>query len=201
MLRSLCQLFQRSGLAAGTALLFDEARRSLSLMSVKQQKVACENLLSVINHCNNGDFPGTMFLYAVMTEFFVDFASNYPALQQRCGPSTRIPLNALQGIPETDLLRKIGHKVAEIYAVAHELKFKDGKTLDRNLRTLAAASIMRSGGTGARRLMVRTSVQMLHDLREKGLRVLTAEDAERLMENAKEELGAADATQVNTEGE
>src|SRR5688572_870803 len=66
MLRSLCQLFHRSGLAAGTTLLFDEARRSLSLMSVKQQKVACENLLSVINHCNNGDFPGTTFLYAVM---------------------------------------------------------------------------------------------------------------------------------------
>jgi hypothetical protein len=75
MLRSLCQLLQRSGLATGTVLLFDEARRSLSLMSSKAQKVACENLLSVINRCNSGELPGTLFLYAVMPEFFTDFAA------------------------------------------------------------------------------------------------------------------------------
>ena len=31
-LRTMCQLFQRSGLAAGTVLLFDEARRTLTLL-------------------------------------------------------------------------------------------------------------------------------------------------------------------------
>jgi hypothetical protein len=62
-LRSLCQLIQRSELAAGTVLLFDEARRSLSLMSSKAQKIACENLLTIINRCNSGELPGTLFLY------------------------------------------------------------------------------------------------------------------------------------------
>lgn len=46
-LRSMCQLLQRAELAAGTALLFDEARRSLSLMSSRAQTIACENLLTV----------------------------------------------------------------------------------------------------------------------------------------------------------
>ena len=110
-LRSLCQLLQRSELAAGTSLLFDEARRSLSLMSGKAQKIACENLLTVINRCNSGELPGTLFLYAVMPEFFTGFATAYPALQQRCGPGTRINLEALHGIKEVDLLRMIGERI------------------------------------------------------------------------------------------
>ena len=77
---------QRSELAAGTAFLFDEGPPILSLMSSKAQKLACENLLTVINRCNSGDLPGTLFLYAVMPEFFTEFATAYPALQQRCGP-------------------------------------------------------------------------------------------------------------------
>ncbi len=201
MLRSLCQLFQRSGLATGTVLLFDEARRSLSLMSVRQQKVACENLLSVINHCNNGDFPGTVFLYAVMPEFFTDFATQYPALQQRCGTSTRIRLNSLQGISESELLRQIGYKVAEIFAVAHELSSAPSDFLDKNLRVLGSACIQRSMETGARRLMVKTCVQMLNEGRDSGLAPLTPESAERMMEGVREELRETDATQVSTEGE
>lgn len=201
MLRSLCQLFQRSGLAAGTVLLFDEARRSLSLMSVRQQKVACENLLSVINHCNNGDFPGTVFLYAVMPEFFTDFATQYPALQQRCGTSTRIRLNSLQGIHESELLRQIGRKVAEVFAVAHDMNSTPSNLIDENLKILASVCIQRSMETGARRLMVKTCVQMLNDGRISGLVPLTAESAERMMEGVREELRQTDAVHVNTEGE
>jgi P-loop Domain of unknown function (DUF2791) len=201
MLRSLCQLLQRSGLAAGTVLLFDEARRSLSLMSVRQQKVACENLLSVINHCNNGDFPGTAFLYAVMPEFFTDFATQYPALQQRCGASTRIRLNNLQGLSESELLRQIGHKVVEIYGIAHELKVEDAEVVDGNLRVLAGACIQRSMETGARRLMVKTCVQMLYDARENGFTALAPDGAERLMEGVREELRQVDSKRVSTEGE
>src|SRR5262249_51463751 len=55
-LRSMCQLIQRAEMAQGTALLFDEARRSLSLMSVRAQKIACENLLSLINYCSRGQY-------------------------------------------------------------------------------------------------------------------------------------------------
>jgi hypothetical protein len=201
MLRSLCQLFQRSGLAAGTVLLFDEARRSLSLMSVRQQKVACENLLSVINHCNNGDFPGTVFLYAVMPEFFTDFATQYPALQQRCGTSTRIRLNSLQGYPESELLRQIGLKVAEIYSVAHELTSIPTSLLNANLKILAATCLQRSMETGARRLMVKTCVQMLNEGRDSGFTPLTPQITERMMEGVREELRGADAEKVGVEGE
>ena len=49
LMRSMTQLIQRSGLALGVVLLFDEARRTLSLMSSKQKAVACENLLNVVN--------------------------------------------------------------------------------------------------------------------------------------------------------
>ena len=80
MLRSLCQVLQRSGLAAGTVLLFDEARQVLSLMSTKGQKVACENLQNVINRCNSGELPGTMFLYGVMPDFFTNFATQLSRL-------------------------------------------------------------------------------------------------------------------------
>jgi len=110
LMRSMCQVIQRSGLASGTVLLFDEARRSLSLLSTKSQKIACENLLSVINGCNDGKLPGTMFIYAVMPEFFTNFAVAYPALLQRCGPNTRIRLNEISGIKETDLLILIGER-------------------------------------------------------------------------------------------
>lgn len=136
MLRSLCQLLQRSGLAAGTVLLFDEARRSLSLMSSKGQKIACENLLTVINKCNSGDLPGTLFLYAVMPEFFTQFATNYPALQQRCGPSTRINLEELQGIGETELLRRIGERITQVFRIAHETP-DDSMALSQNLGSVA----------------------------------------------------------------
>jgi hypothetical protein len=201
MLRALCQLFQRSGLATGTVLLFDEARRSLSLMSVRQQKIACENLLSVINHCNAGDFPGTVFLYAVMPEFFSDFATQYPALQQRCGPSTRIRLNSLHGISESELLRQIGQKIAQIFTVAYECSSIPATDLDKNLRVLASACIQRSMETGARRLMVKTCVQMLSELRDGGFAPLTQEGAERLLEGARDEGREGYAIQISGQGE
>ncbi len=136
-LRSLCQLIQRSELAAGTVFLFDEARRSLSLMSSKAQKVACENLLTIINRCNSGELPGTMFLYAVMPEFFTEFATAYPALQQRCGPATRINLESLQGLKELDLLQMIGEKITEIFQVAYDDAPKEVAVLKDNLKCVA----------------------------------------------------------------
>ena len=129
-LRSMCQLLQRSGLAKGTVLLFDEARRSLSLMSNKAQKEACENLLSVINHLNSGDLPGTLFLYGVMPPFFTDFAPRYAALQQRCGPATRINLETIKGINEIDLLFQIGQRITSVYECADGTPKGDRGVLD-----------------------------------------------------------------------
>lgn len=201
-LRSLCQILQRSELAAGTALLFDEARRSLSLMSSKAQKVACENLLNVINRCNSGELPGTLFLYAVMPEFFTEFATAYPALQQRCGPGTRIDLEALQGIKEIDLLEMIGRKITEIFGIAYDDAPREEKVLSSNLSCIAEQALRHTMvGSGTRRLLVISWVRALQQFRENSLQSLTAEDAEMLIQGAKQQLDASDIEAVAAEGE
>jgi len=201
-LRSLCQMIQRSEFAAGTVLLFDEARRSLSLMSSKAQKVACENLLTIINRCNSGELPGTLFLYAVMPEFFTEFATAYPALQQRCGPSTRINLESLQGIKELDLLQMIGNKITEVFRIAYEDAPADGEQLKANLRCFAEQALRQTMvGSGTRRLMVSSWVRALQGFRETGLRPLSKDDAQAVMDGVKEQLEATDSKAVVAEGE
>jgi hypothetical protein len=202
-LRSLCQLIQRSELAAGTVLLFDEARRSLSLMSSKAQKIACENLLTIINRCNSGELPGTLFLYAVMPEFFTEFATAYPALQQRCGPATRINLESLQGLKETDLLKMIGEKITEVFRTAFaDDTPKDDALLKANLHCVAEQALRQTMiGSGTRRLLVSSWVRALQQFREAGMRKLSAEEAQRITEGVKQQLTASEAESVVTEGE
>jgi hypothetical protein len=203
MLRSLCQLLQRSGLAAGTVLLFDEARRVLSLMSIKAQKVACDNLLSVINRCNLGELPGTMFLYGVMPVFFTDFAANYPALQQRCGPATRLKLNALANIKEPDLLTQIGQRITGIFRVAYPDFPEKVDFLDEDLK-LIVSEVDRQGrftGTGTRRLLVKGWVQVLCSVRDGRTGGLTRDGAAKLLAGVSEELKWTEAATVEAEGE
>jgi len=200
-LRSLCQLVQRAGLATGTVLLFDEARRTLSLMSSRSQKIACENLLSVINRCNADELPGTLFLYAVMPEFFTGFATNYPALQGRCGPASRINVDTLQGTKEIDLLLQIGKRINSIAREAYDDAPDEGPTLDANLRLTADRVYRKAHGAGTRRLFVRTWVSALRDMRENGTREFVVEDVAKLMTGAIDELSAAEESQVLGEGE
>ena len=200
LLRSVTQLLQRSGLATGTVLLFDEAGRILS-MSMKSQKQVCENLLSIINHCNNGDFPGTMFLYAVMPEFFTSFATAYPALQQRCGPATRINVNVLQGTNELDLLRGIARKVLEIHCEAYGWSPTGAVPIDAQLGHVAAASLRHAMGAGARRLLVKTTVQVLDQFRDRGVFEVSESEATALANGAAEELKAKKTAIVDSEGE
>ena len=200
LLRSMCQLLQRSGLATGTALLFDEARRSLSLMSSKSQKIACENLLTVINKCNSGDLPGTLFLYAVMPEFFTDFADRYAALQQRCGPGTRYKLNTLQGINELDLLQQIGQRILSLFDIAHPAVALGGQepaTHAANLKVVAEHALRVSMGGGTRRLMVKTWTQLLNDMVDTGVRKLSAADVESVITGVRQELATVDAAGVS----
>lgn len=201
-LRSLCQLIQRSELAAGTVLLFDEARRSLSLMSSKGQKVACENLLTIINRCNSGELPGTMFLYAVMPEFFTEFATAYPALQQRCGPATRINLESLQGLKELELLQMIGEKITEIFQAAFDDAPQDNAVLKDNLKCVSEQALRQTMvGSGTRRLLVSSWVRALQQFRENGIRNLTVDDAQRILEGVKQQLETVDGESVESEGE
>lgn len=202
MLRSMCQLVQRSGLAAGTVLLFDEARRSLSLMSSKAQKVACENLLTVINRCNSGDLPGTMFLYAVMPEFFTDFATAYPALQQRCGPSTRFNLEAIDGVKEQELLRQIGERIEAVFRIAHEAFPAADPVLLKNRTAVVTGTLQETMvGSGVRRLFVKTWVRALQEFRENGVRPFAEDDVARLIAGASDELRQEEAQDVAQHGE
>ncbi len=201
LLRSMCQLLQRSGLAAGTALLFDEARRTLSLMSSRGQRVACEGLLSVINGCNDGKLPGTIFVYGVLPEFFTQFADNYPALQGRISVSSRIRINTIEGIPETELLLKIGRRIAQIFDAAYSFAVPDSPALDENFRRLATAAILETAGTGTRRLFVKTCVQMLSNARKRGFERLDAAGVEKLLAGASDELRGSEAAAVAQAGE
>jgi P-loop Domain of unknown function (DUF2791) len=201
LLRSLCQLLQRSGLAAGTVLLFDEARRVLSLMSSKSQKVACENLQSVINRCNLGELPGTMFLYGVMPEFFTNFAALYPALQTRCGPATRVKLELLANIKEPDLLTLIGQHITDIFRVAHPEFPEQVGFLDEDLKLTVNEALRQLGGTGTRRLLVKGWVQVLNSVRDGRTGGLTRNSAEKLLAGASEELQGIESSMVEAEGE
>ena len=171
-------------------------------MSSRAQKVACENLLTVINRCNSGDLPGTLFLYAVMPEFFTEFATAYPALQQRCGPGTRIDLEDLQGITEAELLREIGGKITTVFRVAYDDAPVESEVLVSNMgcvvnRTLRQAMV----GSGTRRLFVGTWVRALQHFRDNGVQPLSEDDADRLMEGARQQLDALSAEAVASEGE
>ncbi len=72
-----------------------------------------------INRCNSEELPGTMFVYAVMPIFFTDFAVLYPALQQRCGPNTKINLEADSAEREIQLLQRIGSKIVAVFKIAY----------------------------------------------------------------------------------
>lgn len=201
LLRSVCQLLQRSGLAAGTVLLFDEAGRTLSLMSPKSQKKTCENLLSVINHCNSGEFPGTLFLYGMPTDFFT-FADNYPALQQRCGPATRINLNELQGLKELDLLKQIAKKVAKLFSFAYDFPLPSAEHLLPSLDNLAMKTLGGNPmGSGTRRDLVKSCVAYFDRMREGDSEILDPTQAEALLATVREELATMDRNTTNADGE
>src|SRR5262249_10927540 len=148
--------------------------------STKAQKIACENLLSVINRCNSEELPGTMFVYAVMPEFFSDFATNYPALQQRCGPNTKINLDTLAGVNEEELLQRIGEKILSIFRVAHEAVELGDMVVKKNIGLIARESLRKTMGSGTRRLFVKTWTDALQRSREDGMQALTSEDVELL---------------------
>ncbi|MCX7392534.1 MAG: DUF2791 family P-loop domain-containing protein [Planctomycetales bacterium] len=204
-LKSVTQLLQRSGLATGTILLFDEARRTLSLMSTRGKKEACENLLTIINSCNEAAFPGTMFLYAVMPEFFTDFATQYPALQQRCGDATRIKINRFEGQPEPEVLAAIADKIRHVYWTAYELaSVSDGQqaALANAFSQLAQSALRDSMGAGTRRLLVRTTVEYLDRFREDGkLADLSAAAADSMSKQCGEELDTAAVKFQSSDGE
>ena len=136
-----------------------------------------------------------------MPEFFTDFATAYPALQQRCGPATRINLNSLKDLKELDLLVQIGKRILQVFRTAYDDAPGDEKLLGNNLKVVAEQVLKQTMGTGTRRLLVKAWVQVLQEARENGLRPLSPEQLEQLMEGARQELEAADAETLVAKGE
>jgi len=73
--------------------------------------------------------------------------------------------------------------------------------LQENLAVLALTCLRLAAGTGTRRLMVKSCVQMLHEARANGLREMKSTDMERLIGGVREELTNKVQDEVATEGE
>lgn len=168
MLRNLCQLVRELGYQ-GLVLLFDEGQRMVSMMSSRSQKYACENLLSVINHCGDEDLPGALFVYSVTPDFLENVVPRYAALHQRLEAPTvfsernpfsaRIDLDELD-MPGEELLGAMGDKILEVFEVYKGRTF-DRDLQKRNIRTLARSCYEQTLSVNQRRVFVKTLVAHL----------------------------------------
>jgi hypothetical protein len=137
-----------------------------------------------------------------MPDFFTGFATSYPALQQRCGPNTRINLEELQGVKEENLLKDIGRKITSIFLVAHPDTDLDDDVVKKNLATVARETIRHSMvGSGTRRLFVKTWTDLLSDARDSGMQTVEAEHVERLIEGANQYLASKEQEEAASDGE
>src|SRR5690606_11774971 len=116
-----------------------------------------------------------------------NFATAYPALQQRCGPATRINLNSLEGIDEQELLVRIARKVAQLYELTYDVPLLDKPSLEQNLKTIADAALRETMGTGTRRLLVKSCVEHFDAIRDEA-QELSVCDASRMIVAAVDDL-------------
>jgi len=168
MLRNLCQLVRELGYQ-GLILLFDEGQRMVSMMSARSQKYACENLLSVINHCGDEELPGALFVYSVTPDFLENVVPRYAALHQRLeAPSVfsernpfspRIDLDELD-LPGEELLAAMGEKILGVFEVYKGRTFDHGLQ-QNNIRSLARRCYEQTLSVNQRRVFVKTLVAHL----------------------------------------
>ena len=200
MLRCLCQMMVALGFA-GTALLFDEVDRNLSV-SAKRSQVVGDNLRQVIDLCGRHQLPHTLFMYAVPPEFMRVVVPDYPALHQRLKSPVALSVRSPQAVmidlerldlEPADLLRAVGERVLEVFETARGVEL-DRTRQDMNARLLALAATEAFFEVNHRRLFVKTWVDLLHQQAAEGERRLTAEEAARVILGGHEALTAAGAT-------
>lgn len=199
MLRCLTQMIVSLGLK-GTALLFDEVDRTLSV-SARRSQVIGDNLRQVIDLCGRHQLPSTLFMYAVPPEFMRNVVPDYPALYQRLKSpvplSVRSPqavlidLEKLDLLPE-DLLFRLGERLVGIFEVAR------GVSLDRpiqvhNARELARACVDAYFEVNHRRLFAKTWVDFLFRQSVDGERALEPGKAVELVLSGYDALSSAPA--------
>ena len=188
MLRCLTQMTVALGFP-GTALLFDEVDRNLSV-SARRSHAIGDNLRQVIDLCGRHQLPNTLFLYAVPPEFMRNVVPDYPALYQRLRSpmplSVRSPQAVLIDLERLDLepealLTKVGGKVVEVFEAARGVQL-DRALQETNARNLAKAATAAFFEVNHRRLFVKTWVDCLHGQLVDGEQPLSEAGARALIE-------------------
>lgn len=187
MLRCLTQMVIAFGLP-GTALLFDEVDRNLSV-SAKRSHIIGDNLRQVIDLCGRHQLPNTLFLYAVPPEFMRNVVPDYPALYQRLKSpvplSVRSPQSVLIDLERLDLgpeamLEQLGMKILEVFETARACRF-DRVLQAENAKMFAMASAQTYFEVNHRRLFVKAWVDALFAQLVDGERSFDTKDATALI--------------------
>jgi hypothetical protein len=188
MLRSLTQMLHAVGYT-GTALLFDEVDRTLSVSNRRIQVIG-DNLRQVIDLCGGNRMPNTLFVYAVPPEFMRSVVPNYPALQQRIASpiplSHRNPQGVVINLEELDLepqafLEALGAKLVTVVEVARGVTFSRANQA-ANASRLARMCVSREFDVNHRRLFVKAWLQWLQAQLLDGERVATDDDLAPLVQ-------------------
>lgn len=175
LMRSLSQFVKSIGYT-GLILLFDEAERSLSVVTTREKRIVLDNLRQIVDECGNNRLPSCMIFYAVPDEHQLldERFQVYEALRQRLSgtlsrfnPSgVKIDLEKIGGEPIL-FLQELGRKLCSIYQIAyHPIKF-DERLLERMIDSFAQeAFAQRYADIGYRRIFVKSLIHGLHILRE-----------------------------------
>jgi hypothetical protein len=191
LLRSLSQWVSELNYA-GLVLLFDEAERSLSIASAREQRIAFDNLRQLIDECGNGRFPSVLILYAIPDErqLFDDRLEAYEALRQRLSgviskvnPSgVRIQLEELE-ISPLEFLGELGRKLAILYQTSYQKPVLDEGLIKKTIETFAQEAYEeRYADIGYRRVFVKSIIQAFHLLRQTQ-RPIPPEKAQQIIRN------------------
>lgn len=168
MLRSLTQMITALGFA-GTALLFDEVDRNLSVSARRSQAIG-DNLRQVIDLCGRHQLPNTLFMYAVPPEFMRTVVPDYPALFQRLKTPVPLSVRSPQAVlidleqldmPPSALLEAIGTRLIDIFKAARDVQFNTALQ-QQNAKILGEACVNTQFEVNHRRLFVKTMVDFLH---------------------------------------
>jgi hypothetical protein len=187
MLRCLTQMMVALGVS-GTALLFDEVDRNLSV-SAKRSHAIGDNLRQVIDLCGRHQLPNTLFVYAVPPEFLRNVVPDYPALYQRLRSPVALSVRSPQAVlidlerldlEPAELLQQIGEKLVPIFERARGVAL-DRARQSRNAKVLAKAAVDAYFEVNHRRLFVKAWVEFLHRQMVDGEVDLTGEEATALV--------------------
>ncbi len=183
MLRCLTQMVVALGVP-GTALLFDEVDRILSV-NVKRSQAIGDNLRQVVDLCGRHQLPNTLFMYAVPPEFLRHVAPEYPALHQRLKSPVPLSVRSPQAVlidldkldmEPTQLLAAIGVNLIPVFETARGVRL-DRSVQEANAGRLAQAAVSTFFEVNHRRLFVKTWVDLLHGQLVDGERLLTDQEA------------------------